>query len=1030
MRWSLGWLLLGLSCTAPGPRPTTTLGPVGDLSGAPQAIDASDPSLPSWLREADRGRPSVEGFIGRAEAPTLEAARALAMRDLYTAVSSYLAIELSSEHEDQQRAGPGGEGQSVREVVVARSAARLEGVGSDAHYWEEIAASPQLLPTSHFRYFVRARLSSTQLEENRRQRAAHRQNRTSRQLVVVLPFSTPRGADPRQAAFAQGLSQDLSEGLKLNPGLLVADRGSVLAALGDPAEVDDASLERVQSTLLPDRMISGLLQQQGDRMRLTMVVSDQGGRAQAVRTLELPRSQASTFPGALLVTAGGLLGRGPAGAPATPPATRVANQAQEAYYEALAAYGQGDNRRALLRIQEALRLLPEDGAAHLRLGRILERLGRYGRLPPSGAVLAQRAADLPLCSATAQAALQRAELGLKARAARRQDGAPGVSPPMFLDINVGLAQALSWPLDPQLASAHGLTIESPRTPEQIDSALEAYLAAFRHFQAADQVRGAAEALLAIAGLARRVDRLDHAYSFYLRVEAWARPAGALDLANEALAGQGMVLRTLGNLNMARDRLEQALQQTHILADQPRLLELYNELGGLEVEAGRPSAASRHYQQAFRLASELGDEYLQAVLQNNLGVLELRQGHTLSADERFERSRRYLENLGELEGQQASGLNVGLLAALQGRPERAWAHYQAAAFLAERTGQEGWLAQIEEKRGALLAGQGDLGSLEPLGTAYLISRGLGRGEKVERLHNAVLVAELERPERSRALVDCLKWRYWELGAPSFGLARDATVPTLATLSPDALTEAELITALNAAAVSGLSSWRPPHLLVPTRPAPPQPTVLRAEWEVPMPPPAPFSVPSEAREPSSDAPRVELQVTGEATGETSRPRSTAPPPPSSAPITKKAAHDRILGAFTADADLWLLLDPALLELAYHPASARDAVRMLAGGLRIAEAKAAPKAKAVALLNLAAYEWWSGRADTAYRLLLTAQGTFAELADVYGLAHTYEWMGWFFAESGDPARASEQLEIAGRLYQQLGHGPAQARIQGYLN
>ena len=101
---------------------------------------------------------------------------------------------------------------------------------------------------------------------------------------------------------------------------------------------------------------------------------------------------------------------------------------------------------------------------------------------------------------------------------------------------------------------------------------------------------------------------------------------------------------------------------------------------------------------------------------------------------------------------------------------------------------------------------------------------------------------------------------------------------------------------------------------------------------------------------------------------------------------------------------------------------------GGLRVAAGQAGPKVKGVAPLSLAAYEWWSGRADTAYRLLLTAQGAFAELADVNGLAHTYEWMGWFFGESGDLVRAAEQLEIAGRLYQQLGHEPAQARIQGY--
>lgn len=1029
MKKTAAWLLGVLACSGPPGRPETKVASPNGLAAGPRTIDASEPSWPSWLRQADRGRPSVEGFVGRAEAPTLEAARALAMRDLYSAVSSYLAIELRSEHDDQQHAGPDGEGQAVREVVVARSAARLEGVGSDAQYWEEIASAPQLLPTSHFRYFVRARLSAAQLEENRRQRAAHRQGTTARQLLVILPFATNVGADPGLSILARGLSEELAEALRSSPGVLVADRSSVLAALGDPADATEAQQARVQAALLPDHLVSGLLQQEGDRLRLTLVLRDPAGRAVAVHTVDRARDQAAALPHLLLALVQRTLGRGQPQPAAPPPLAPTANQAQEAYYEALAAYSEGDNRRALGRIQEALRLRPTDGAAHLRLGRILERLGHYGRLPPSAAVLAQRAVDVPLCSATAQAALQRAEVGLKARAARRQSGDTTAGPPLFLDVDLGLAEALARPIDPQLwpNGARG-GFSPPRSPAQIDSALEAYLAALQHFQGAGQSRGAAEAFLAIAGLARRVDRLDHASTFYLRVEAWARPAGAPDLASEAVTGQGMVLRTLGNLPEARQHLLRALQETHVLADQPRLLELYNELGGLEVEAGRLAVASQHYQQAFRLASELGDDYLQAVLQNNLGVLELRQGHTLSADERFARSRRFLENLGELEGQQATGLNAGLLAALQGRPERALALYQSAAFLADRTGQEGWLAQVEEKRGALLAGQGDLASLEPLGTAFLISRGLGRAEKVERLYNNLLVAELERPARSAALLDCLKWRYWELGAPSYALPRGEEVPTLATLSPEALTEAELITALNAAALSGLSNWQPPHLLVPTRPPAPRPNRLRAPWEQPIPPPHPESVPWGVQpEPSTAAPSVEREVSGEITA-ADRPSPTPSPPPTRAAITKKAAHDRILGAFTADADLWLLLDPELMALGHHSPSARHAVRMLAGGLRIAEAKAAPKAQAVALLNLAAYEWWSGRADTGYRLLLTAQHLFAGLADFAGLAHCYEWLGWFFRESGDPERAAEQFAIAHGLYQQLGHAPAQARIQAY--
>lgn len=1068
-RWaSLPLTSLGLAaftaCAAPLPPRLGEDGPgLPSEALAPRTLNASSPTWPSWLDAAEHGRPTEVGFVGRAEAGSLEEARALAMRDLYGALSTFLSVAVESESRDQAESSGAGEQQSIFERTRTRSSAVLEGVAADASYWEEVAPAGIDLGSSQFRYFVRARPSPERLLAQQTSARARRSARGVGQVVAILPFAAGAEADPA-ATLGSGLASALGERLARESGLELSRESSVRAALGRAVSPRE-QVPRVLSALAPDRLITGLVRRDRDQLRLHLAVLDADGRPLYATQIDRPTGELGSLPGLAARAVLGHLRAQPGPEPNAPPPLERPSDLEQSFYAAKAAYAAGDNDQALSLLRALLTASPEDPAALRLLGRIFERTGRYGRIPPSKAVLAQRAADVPLCSATAQAALARAEADLAARAARleRQAAAQGPDAAGTVSVEEALCAALPRPIGggwgggwggaalravpragggvrpregaesaPVFASARGCSFLR-RAPTEIDSAVEAYLSARMLLEIQGAPREQAELDLDLADLARRVDRLDEAHTLYGKVEAWAGPTGALDLASRAGLGQGLVLRQLGNLDAARTRLLQALRETQLRADQPLLLELYNELGGLEVEAGHPGPALDYLEAAWRLAAEQEDAYLKAVLMNNLGVLELRQGHLASARERFERAERFLSNLGEQEGRSAATLNLGWLRLTNGAVDAALAAFDVVGGLAERSQQEGWLAQVQEKRGALWTRQGDPESLYALGQAYLIYQGQGRAAKAERLLNALWIAELEREERSSELLDCLKWRYWEVGTPVFLTKGAEAAPTLATLPAEALTEPELTAALNAAALSGLSDWRAPSTKVWTRPPPRLPRWLlftppTEAPDLPRPesrPPSPSPRPSDQPIPTTATADENRAVPGSAEAAGARPRAEPSEPEA---VEKPATQDRILGAFTADAELYLLLDPGLLAAHHDLPGSTSAMTMLAAALRHAEVRQHPKAHAVALLDLAAYTWWSGQAETAYALFNQAQAEFAAMGDVYGLAHTAEWLGYLFLVSDAPDFAVAQLEIAHQLYRRLGHTAAAARVRAY--
>jgi hypothetical protein len=189
--------------------------------------------------------------------------------------------------------------------------------------------------------------------------------------------------------------------------------------------------------------------------------------------------------------------------------------------------------------------------------------------------------------------------------------------------------------------------------------------------------------------------------------------------------------------------------------------------------------------------------------------------------------------------------------------------------------------------------------------------------------------------------------------------------------------------------------------------------------------------QAREKPSAAPPAETQVArpptapapsvSEATTEAAKEEKPAAPPP---PVVKKVEYERILGSFAIDPELLIYYTPDLMAR-HHVRADPERFAALAESLRAAGAR---RAEAGARLDLGAVLWSGGQAEKAYREMMRAQGLFAELGDVDGLAHAYEWLGFFFRESGSEERAAEHLSVAYRMFQVLENHAAAERVLGY--
>jgi hypothetical protein len=179
----------------------------------------------------------------------------------------------------------------------------------------------------------------------------------------------------------------------------------------------------------------------------------------------------------------------------------------------------------------------------------------------------------------------------------------------------------------------------------------------------------------------------------------------------------------------------------------------------------------------------------------------------------------------------------------------------------------------------------------------------------------------------------------------------------------------------------------------------------------------------------APAEERPAVAPPEAQAARPARAAPPVPAPTEANKPAQpsveYERILGTFAIEPEAYLYLTPAALELHGTHGGGAEHFQDLAERFRALGAK---KGEAAAELDRGAALWWAGQADRAYAATMRAEALFAELGDLEGLAHAYEWLGYFFRQSGASDRAAEQLRVASRMFTLLEDRASAERVLGY--
>lgn len=664
----------------------------------PQIVERSAPFPPPWTLRPDRGAVAYVSFIGQASGSSIDQAKADAQRDLLAAIASFISVEVDSEFEaverESQQGGQSSASFEARSLVRTKARAELQGVRPDETYWEKMIASPLSPGDVSYHFHVYAKVAKEEIGRARLKKLLARQQKSGKRLVVVLPFQAVLASADLEP-LAQAFAEELSRHLGASPELHASDPGLVRALLaGSRSGSESETLETVRDALLPDSIVSGNYQLHQGRLRVTYTIHKASG-APVVKSIERPYAELFRLQDELIAAISSEVGAVAGKAAATPrPADETANRlaAFEAYHGAFALYQAGQNDAAIQQLQRALQLQPRYFEAQLRLGRVLERLGKYGRIPPI------QAADAPgtgswfrdPCTPWHEITGEPRETFLTTAEAA---AIAGEAAPLTLPTGANVDHVLSA----ALYSIGGGTLAEPDVAPIPDSAAGAYWNALAIALESGDLRAEAEALLALAELALKVDRVARAEQLFNHVHAWAAKEGRLHERSLAAFGLGRASRQRGDLRLARHWLDQALADRALLGEKPYLVEIYNELAGLAVELSDYATAYHRYSQARRLADDLQDDYLRAVLANNLGVLLLINGETLRAERYFSQAWDYLKDLDEKEGQISSGLNVGHLAGLKGDPERALAYLREAHRIVGATQQEGRLAQIYDHR---------------------------------------------------------------------------------------------------------------------------------------------------------------------------------------------------------------------------------------------------------------------------------------------------------------------------------------------
>jgi tetratricopeptide (TPR) repeat protein len=794
----------------------------------PQTVATSAPVEPLWVRTPFVATPDSVAFTGQAMARSLDDARRQAARDLVAAVSTFVSVEVevSAESKESVTVKDGvtvGQELSASETVRTHSAAKLRELTPQAEYWQQITASALTPESTNFRCFVNARVPRSEIMLARVESELRRERQSGRRMLVLLPLKPMATADKAKATepalsveqLSAALQEDLGRHLAASPSLFVADQ-SLVQALAAGRTVESELLTAVRDALLPEWIVGGSAQLHLGRLRVTYTLwGEQGSKVIKTTTVEKPVDELFALEDALAASLTQDLKAKPKSAANEVALLKPPLAATLSYQAGWQAFVAGDNQGAIAALHRALATAPDYAAAALRLGRVYDRLGRYGKVPPLGEAQNGPHEQWPLpCTLTWDELRAGNPDALYAEA---QAGMAG-SDPSWQNLAVNVDHVFSAL---RFALKNGAI---PRLPGEHteESSAGAYWLAFALATAQGDAAVANDAALALADLAVRVGRLQDAEALYLYLADNDDPS----LQSFAALGRARISVRFGRYYDAEQHLERALALRAMRGEKPYLLEIINEQANVALQRGELALAAERYARAKRLAEELDHRYLRAVLANNLGVLAFVRGEVIVADELFTSAWDLLHELNEAQGQVNAGINLGHAGLVQGDIERAAAYFDEVARVLGVGGNAAGSALWHNHAGLLASRVGQpRAALLALLKAWAIYDGLGQRTMTVRTRNnlaaadfAAFAAALADPgfaPRADATFACLHDAFARLmnqhwGAPVPGLevlspwyGDWASPPPLRSETPRAQLLPYLVAAENARTVAGLT-----------------------------------------------------------------------------------------------------------------------------------------------------------------------------------------------------------------------------------
>ena len=169
---------------------------------------------------------------------------------------------------------------------------------------------------------------------------------------------------------------------------------------------------------------------------------------------------------------------------------------------------------------------------------------------------------------------------------------------------------------------------------------------------------------------------------------------------------GRLHREMGELTLAKQRLDAALDLFEASADERGIASTVDDLGKLAWLRGDYDEALEQTQRALTMRRALGDTRSIALSLNNLGMVHQDSGHSKLALDAFEQALRIRREIGDLIGVSESLNNLGSVAQDQRDDARALALFQEAHDLAKETGDRNRLALILANLGETYTRLGD------------------------------------------------------------------------------------------------------------------------------------------------------------------------------------------------------------------------------------------------------------------------------------------------------------------------------------